>query len=201
MSDKIIIYQTADGQASIDVKLENDTVWLTQSQLAELFQKDRTVITRHINNVFKEKELEEKSNVHFLHFANSDKPVKIYALDVIISVGYRVKSQRGTQFRIWANSVLKDYIVKGYAVNNKIATQKYAELKQLVDILGRTVKNQEVLTTDEAGALIGVISDYTMLENLDLLQFALNQLILFQDYQYKQHNHQLLLLNYEEVCL
>ena len=103
--NQIVIYKTSDGQTAIDVRMENETVWLTQAQMTELFQKDRTVITRHINNLFDEKELDMKSNVHFLHIPFSDKPVKIYSLDVIISVGYRVKSQRGVQFRQWANSV------------------------------------------------------------------------------------------------
>lgn len=101
----------------LDVRLENEAVWLTQMQMAELFHRERTVITRHIGNIFKEKELDELCNVHFLHFANSDKPVKAYSLDVIISVGYRVKSIRGTQFRIWANRVLKEYLLKGYVLN------------------------------------------------------------------------------------
>lgn len=116
---EIVLYQP-EGAVSLEVRLENETVWLTQQQITELFQRERTVITRHINNVFKEKELDEKSNVHFLHIANSDKPVKIYSLDVIISVGYRVKSQRGTQFRQWANKVLKEYMLKGYAINQRI---------------------------------------------------------------------------------
>ena len=102
---EIILYQPNE-EVRLEVRLENETVWLTQAQMAELFQRERTVITKHINNVFKEKELEEKSNVHFLHIANSDKPVKYYSLDVIISVGYRVKSQRGTQFRQWANKLV-----------------------------------------------------------------------------------------------
>ena len=109
---EIILYQP-DDEVKLDVRLENETVWLTQMQMAELFHRERTVITRHIGNIFKEKELDELCNVHFLHFANSDKPVKAYSLDVIISVGYRVKSIRGTQFRIWANRVLKEYLLKG----------------------------------------------------------------------------------------
>jgi hypothetical protein len=112
--------------------LEEETVWLTQAQMVLLFERDRTVITKHINNIFDEKELDAKSNVHFLHIANSDKPVKVYSLDVIISVGYRVKSQRGTQFRIWANRVLKDYIVKGYAVNEKMQIEQYNDLKKTI---------------------------------------------------------------------
>lgn len=116
---EIILYQP-DEAVKLEARLENETVWLTQAQIAELFQRDRTVITKHINNVFKEEELEEKSNVHFLHIADSDKPVKFYSLDVIISVGYRVKSKRGTQFRQWANKILKDYLLKGYSINQRV---------------------------------------------------------------------------------
>lgn len=105
-TNEIILYQP-NQSIKLEVRLEDETVWLTQAQLSELFQRERTVITKHINNIFKEKELEEKSNVHFLHIAHSDKPIKYYSLDVIISVGYRVKSQRGVEFRQWANKVLK----------------------------------------------------------------------------------------------
>ena len=118
-SNEIILYQP-DQSIRLEVRLENETVWLTQVQLSELFQRERTVITKHINNIFKEKELEEKSNVHFLHIAHSDKPIKYYSLDVIISVGYRVKSRRGVEFRQWANKVLKDYLLRGYAINQRL---------------------------------------------------------------------------------
>ena len=121
---EIILYQP-DEAVRLEVRLEDKTVWLTQAQIAELFQRDRTVITKHINNVFKEKELEEKSNVHFLHIANSDKPVKFFSLDVIISVGYRVKSVRGTQFRQWANKILKEYLLKGYSINQRLNDMEY----------------------------------------------------------------------------
>lgn len=121
---EIILYQP-DEAVKLEVRLEDETVWLTQAQIAELFQRDRTVITKHINNVFKEKELEEKSNVHFLHIANSDKPVKFFSLDVIISVGYRVKSVRGTQFRQWANKILKEYLLKGYSINHRLNDMEY----------------------------------------------------------------------------
>lgn len=117
---EIILYQP-DETVRLEVRMEDETVWLTQAQIAELFERDRTVITKHINNVFKEKELEEKSNVQFLHIANSDKPVKYFSLDVIISVGYRVKSIRGTQFRQWANTILKDYLLKGYSINQRLS--------------------------------------------------------------------------------
>jgi hypothetical protein len=116
---EILLYQTENGQTKLEVKLENETVWLTQQQMSELFQRDRTVITKHINNIFLENELQEESNVQNLHIANSDKPVKYYSLDVIISVGYRVKSHRGTQFRIWATQRLKEYIIKGFALDDE----------------------------------------------------------------------------------
>lgn len=180
LNDKIVIYRTADGQTSIDVKLEHDTVWLSQAQMAELFQKDQSVVARHISNVFKEGELTQESNMQILHNTFSKyKPTKVYSLDVIISVGYRVKSPRGTQFRIWANRILKDYLVKGYAVNRALTEQRYAELKQLVGVLGRTVKAQETLTSDDALSLVEVVSDYTYaldtLDRYDYQQLSIGQ--------------------------
>lgn len=122
-NNDIVIYQTEDGITRIEVNFNSDTVWLSQAQISELFQRERSVITKHINNVFEERELDEESNVQNLHIANSDKPVAFYSLDVIISVGYRVKSMRGTQFRIWANSVLKEYLIKGFAMNDELLKQ------------------------------------------------------------------------------
>ncbi len=116
---EIILYQP-DATIRLEVRIDEETVWLTQAQITELFQRDRTVITRHINNVFKERELPEEGNVHFLHIPNSDKPVKLYSLDVIISVGYRVKSARGTQFRQWANKVLKEHLLRGYSISQRL---------------------------------------------------------------------------------
>ncbi len=132
INDKIIIYQTDDGQTAIDVRLENETVWLNTRQMAMLFDREESNIRRHVANVFKEGELDRENNVHFLHVNGVKKPVPYYTLDVIISVGYRVKSQRGTQFRIWANRVLKEYLVKGYAVNERIHKEQIGELRQLV---------------------------------------------------------------------
>lgn len=175
--NKIIIYQTEDGQTQIDVRLESDTVWLTQAQMAELFQKDRTVITRHINNVFREGELEkEQVSAKFAHTTRHGaiegktqiQESVLYNLDVIISVGYRVKSKRGTAFRIWARQIIKDYLVKGYAVNERIHKEQIGELRQLVGMLGRTIQNQPVLSTDETNALFDVVVDYTYaLDTLD----------------------------------
>ena len=132
--NEIVVYQP-DETVRLDVRLEENTVWLTQNQMTDLFQRDRSVITRHINNVFTEGELDEQSNVHFLHIAISDKPVKMYSLNVIISVGYRVKSLRGTQFRIWATNVLREYLLRGYSVN--------ARLNQLEDRMDRRLAKTE----------------------------------------------------------
>ena len=120
LNEKIVIYQTEDGNTSIDVKLENETVWLTANQMAELFDRDEKTIRKHINNVFTECELVKENNTHFLRVDNVKQHVAFYSLDVIISVSYRVKSKRGTQFRIWANKILKNYLIKGYAINDRI---------------------------------------------------------------------------------
>lgn len=165
---QLAIYQASDGNIAIDVTVQHDTVWLSQGQMAKLFDKDQSVIARHISNVFKEEELEKDSNMQILHNTISKfKPTKVYSLDVIISVGYRVKSKRGTQFRIWANKVLKQYLLNGYAINEKVAAQKYDELSQLVKVLGRTIQNQEKLTEDSR-SLLNVVVDYTYaLDTLD----------------------------------
>ena len=122
--NEIIVYQPEGGEFHIEVRVENETVWLTQAQMAELFSKSVSVISRHIANVFAEHELEEKSNLHFLQIANSDKPVKLFSLDVIISVGYRVKSYQGTQFRRWANQVLKEHLLRGFSVNQRLVSHE-----------------------------------------------------------------------------
>ena len=168
LNDQIIIYQTDDGQMQIDVRLENETVWLSANQMASLFDRDEKTIRKHINNVFAEGELLKENNTHFLRVVGVNQPVAFYTLDVIISVGYRVKSKRGTQFRIWANKILKDYLIKGYAVNNKVNQQKFDDLKKLVNVLGRTVKAQEKLSSDDAAALINVVTNYNYaLDTLD----------------------------------
>ena len=168
LNDKIIIYQSEDGKTQLDVKLEGETVWLNTKQMAELFDKEESNIRRHVNNVFKEAELTRENNVHFLHVNGIKKPVPYYTLDVIISVGYRVHSQRGVRFRQWANSVLKQYLVKGYAINEDIRKHQIAELRQLIQVLGRTIQQQPAKTTDESNALFDVVVDYTYaLDTLD----------------------------------
>lgn len=149
---KIVIYKTQDGQTQVDVRFEDETVWLSVNQMSLLFDRETSNVRRHILNVFREGELPKESNVHFLHVPFSDKPVPFYSLDVIISVGYRVKSQQGTQFRIWANRILKDYLVKGYAINERRIKQveaKYSELKEVVRLIGRTVALQENVSPKE----------------------------------------------------
>ena len=168
MTNEIIIYQTEDGQTQIDVRMENETVWLSASQMASLFDREESNIRRHIINVFNEGELERTNNVQNLHVNGVKKPVPFYTLDVIISVGYRVKSQRGVQFRQWANRVLKQYLVKGYAVNERRVQEHYTELRQLVQILGRTISSQEQLSKQENQDLLDVVVDYTYaLDTLD----------------------------------
>lgn len=154
--NQVEIYQTKDKQAQIEVKFVGDTVWLTQEQITKLFERDRTVITKHINNVFKEGELYMKSNVQKMHIAKSDKPVTTYSLDVIISVGYRVKSKRGTQFRQWATQRLKDHLVKGYTINAK----RLADLEQTIKLVRLTGEGKE-LTATEAKGLLEIITNYT----------------------------------------
>jgi len=164
----IILYQSPDGKTALDVHLEHDTVWLSQKQLAELFQRERSVITKHIRNVFAEGELDEKSNVQNMHIAFSDKPVVLYNLDVIISVGYRVKSQQGTRFRQWASRVLKSHIVKGYTVNEqrlREQAEKLTEMRRTVELLARTLANQE-LVSETGKDVLRVISDYAYALNL-----------------------------------
>lgn len=146
--NEIVIFETEDKMITLPVAVENETVWLNQNQMIELFGRDQSVISRHIRNVFKEQEVDEKSNMHFLHIANSDKPVAYYSLDVIISVGYRVKSKRGVEFRRWANSVLKQYILKGYAVNDN----RIKQLGEVIRIMKRTeneLDSKQVLSVIE----------------------------------------------------
>lgn len=167
---EIILYTATDNQTQIDVQFEKDTVWLNQEQLVTLFQRDQSVISRHIRNVFKEGELDEKSNMQKMHIANSDKPVAYYNLDVIISVGYRVKSKQGTQFRQWATQRLKDYLVKGFVLNEKRLKElnyKYSELQNAIK-LASNAGNVESLSSTEAKGILKVIETYAYaLETLD----------------------------------
>ncbi len=159
---EIALYQADDGQTQLQVKLEQETVWLTQAQMGELFSRERSVITKHIRNVFSEEELDEKSNVQNMHIAHSDKPITLYNLDVIISVGYRVKSKQGTRFRQWATQVLRNHIVTGYTVNEQRLREESAkllEMQKTVNLLARTLANQELIT-DTGKDVLRVITDY-----------------------------------------
>jgi prophage maintenance system killer protein len=166
IGSNIVLYTTEDGRTAVDVMLDNDTVWLTQKQMSELFDKNRKTITEHINNIFKEGELDKNAVCRkFQHTAEDNKKysTQFYNLDVIISVGYRVKSKRGTQFRIWAGSVLRDYLVKGYALNRKkleIEIEKRIELQKTITLLENTVNHQQV-QLDQARELIALVSDFS----------------------------------------
>ena len=174
LNDKIIIYQSEDGKTQLDVKLEGETVWLTQAQMVELFQTSKQNVSLHINNIYKEGELGKEATVKDYLTVQSEgartihRRVKYYNLDMIISVGYRVNTKRGIRFRQWANSVLKQYLVKGYAINENIRKQQIAELRQLVQVVSRTIQQQPAKSTNESNALFDVVVDYTYaLDTLD----------------------------------
>ncbi|MBP3739097.1 MAG: virulence RhuM family protein [Muribaculaceae bacterium] len=170
----IQIYMSDDGTTRLEVKLENDTVWLTQSQMVQLFQTTKQNVSLHINNIFKEGELEKKATVkEYLIVQNEGgrtvtRSVNYYDLDVIISVGYRVKSHRGTQFRRWASGVLKEFLIKGYAINEQLKLNRYEELKSVVRLMGETIQRQNKLTSRQAKGLLSVVTDYVYaLDTLD----------------------------------
>ena len=174
MNNAIEIYCSQDGSIQLNVKLENDTVWLTQSQMAELFGVDRTSIVRHIRNIYKSEELDQNSTcaknaqVRTEGHRSILREIPYYNLDMIISVGYRVNSKNATSFRRWATSVLKQYLIKGYAINQQIKLDRYNELKDVVRLMSRTVGLQEKVTSEEYGGLFNVISDYVYaLDTLD----------------------------------
>lgn len=174
---EIIIYQTPDGNTQLDVKLDNETVWLSQTQMIDLFQSTKQNISLHINNLFKEGELDKKATVKQYLTVRQEgnravkRQIEYYNLDVIISVGYRVKSQRGTQFRIWANSVLKEYLIKGYAINQNAKNEQLEDLKKTVKLLSNVIDSKD-LSADEATGLLRVITDYTYaLDTLDRYDF------------------------------
>ena len=176
MENQIVIYQAENGQTSIEVRLENEMIWLTRDQIAVLFGRDYKTISKHINNALRE---ELAGSMVVAKFANTTQHGAIegktqtrdkeyFNLEMITSVGYRVKSQRGVQFRQWANKVLKDYLLKGYAINDRIRKTQIKELRQLVQMVGRTIQNQPLLKTDENQALFDIVVDYTYaLDTLD----------------------------------
>ena len=186
-NNQIVIYQTEDGQTQVDVRMENDMIWLTRQQIAVLFGRDYKTISKHINNALKE---ELADSVVVAKFANTTQhgaiegktqthEVDYFNLEVITSVGYRVKSKRGVQFRQWANKVLKQYLIKGYAVNERMRKEQIGELRQLVGMLGRTIQSQPLLSNDETNALFEVVTDYTYaldtLDNYDYERLTINK--------------------------
>lgn len=182
-NNQIVIYQSEDGQTQVDVRMENETVWLTQQQIAELFGTKRPAITKHLKNIYASEELDENSTCSILeHMGNEGKQTystKYYNLDAILSVGYRVNSKNATRFRQWANKVLKQYLIKGYAVNERMRKDQISELRQLVGMLGRTIQNQPLLSNDETNALFEVVTDYTYaldtLDNYDYERLTINK--------------------------
>ena len=187
LDNQIIIYQTDDGQTQIDVRMENDMIWLTRQQIAVLFGRDYKTISKHINNALKE---ELADSVVVAKIANTTQhgaiegktqthEIDYFNLEVITSVGYRVKSKRGVQFRQWANKVLKKYLIKGYAVNERLRKEQIGELRQLVGMLGRTIQSQPLLSNDETNALFEVVTDYAYaldtLDNYDYERLTINK--------------------------
>jgi len=177
--EEIIIYQTADGLSRIDVRMEGQTLWLTQSQIAQIFGRERSVVTKHIRNIFTEGELDEKSNVQILHIANSDKPVMYYNLDVIIAIGYRIKSVRGTQFRQWATAILHEYMQKGYAMNDDFLKNMGGGLywKELLDRI-RDIRASEKVMYRQVLDLYATSLDYNaaMPETYEFFKIVQNKL-------------------------
>ncbi|MCZ6804741.1 MAG: RhuM family protein [Proteobacteria bacterium] len=160
MTNEILIYETENQQVEVRLDGERDTVWLSQVQLVNLFERDQSVISRHVRNVFKDGELEEASNMQKMHIANSDKPVALYSLDVIISVGYRVKSPQGVRFRQWATQRLREYLVQGYIINQQRFDSNAAELQQALALIRKTAKSSE-LTAEAGSGLVDIVSRYT----------------------------------------
>ncbi|WP_386697342.1 RhuM family protein [Lonepinella sp. MS14436] len=159
MQNPIEIYQTKDGQTQVEVRFEQDTVWLSQAQMVQLFGRDVSVISRHIRNAMEEGEINEKSNLQKMQIAFADRPVTFYDLETIISVGYRIKSQQGVAFRRWATQRLKDYLVKGYAINQKRLQQNANELEQAIALIQKTAQSSE-LTLESGRGLVDIVSRY-----------------------------------------
>lgn len=168
---EVLIYEAAPGVPAVAVRLEGEMLWLSQEQIAELFGRERSVVTKHLRNVFKEGELDEKSNVQNLHIAGSDKPVRFYNLDVIISVGYRVNSKRGTQFRQWATKALRAHLVQGFTLNQaRLADRGLTEAQQSLDLLARTLSNQALVSDagrDVLALIVGYAKTWSLLRQYD----------------------------------
>lgn len=175
--ENIIIYNTKDGKAAIKLYADNGTVWLNQTQIAVLFDKERSGITKHIKNIFSENELDEKSNVNFLHIANSDKPVAFYSLDVILAIGFRVRSPRGTQFRQWANSTLKEYLQKGFILDKDRLKNPDGRPDYFDELLEeiRDIRASEKRFYQKLRDLFALSSDYKVNERATHLFFAETQ--------------------------
>ncbi len=172
--DNIIIYNTDDGAASVKLYANDGTVWLARAEIASLFQKDRSTISKHIKNIFAEGELDEKNNVHFLHIDNSKKPVAFYSLDVILAVGFRVRSPRGTQFRRWANTTLKEYLQKGFVIDDERLKNPDGRPDYFDELLARIrdIRASEKRFYQKLRDLFALSSDYDKTDHATQLFFA-----------------------------
>ena len=182
----IIVYN--DGELELKVSVENETIWLTQTQLCNIFEKDQSVISRHINNIFKDNEVDEKSNMQKIHIANSDKPVSFYSLDIVLAVGYRTNSSKAIKFRQWATSILKNYIQNGYVINGeKITNERFLSLENEVINLKSKVENisnsleDKTLKPKQGIFYNGQVFDAYVFVN-DLLKSAVEEVILIDNY-------------------
>lgn len=203
---QIAIYQTEDGQVLLEVALEQDTVWLSQAQMVELFGRDQSVVSRHIRNALAEGEVVEKSNMQKMHIANSDRPVAFYDLDVVISVGYRIKSERGVQFRRWATNVLRQHLVQGYTLNQQrleAQQEKMDELRQAIALSARLIHNKS-LSPDESRGILTILEKYshalTVLDDYDhqRLQVTGTRTLAHEKIAYDEAMRQILLWRKQE---
>ncbi|MBU1883037.1 virulence protein RhuM/Fic/DOC family protein [bacterium] len=188
--NNIIIYE--DGKLELNIEFDGETVWLRQNEIAEIFSKDRTVITKHINNILKDKEIDEKSNVQKMHIANSDKLVNFYSLDIILAVGYRTNSSKAIKFRQWATKILKQYLIDGYVVNKgNLQQQKLYELTQTLELIKQSIENKELGSAESKG-FVEIISNYAkswaLLQGYD--EQSLEEVI--------NHRKQKFILDYDE---
>ncbi len=195
---KIVIYQTEDGQTQIDVRLENETVWLTQTQMAQLFKSSRTNVLEHIQHIYEVEELEKEATCRNFRQVRQEgkrmvnRTMTMYNLDMIISVGYRVNSKRGVKFRQWANKIIKDYLIKGYVINERIRKEQIGELRQLVQVASRAISNREIPQTVESQDLLNVVVDYTYaldtLDNYDYQRLTISDTTLEEQFHATYEN-------------
>src|SRR3989344_6592180 len=159
IKNKVIIYQAKNGAIELRGDFTRETIWATQAQITEIFSIDRTVVTKHVGNILKSKEVDEKSNVQKMHIANSDKPVAFYSLDIILAVGYRANSARAMEFRQWATKTLREHITKGYTINPKVIKNNYAEFQKAIENIKHLLPSGAVIDNQSVLELISAFAD------------------------------------------